>query len=259
MPKYVQPLIVGNWKMNGTKETAVNWINSILHLVKQNTPNCNIVVAPPFPFIYAMSELLEASRGIQLSGQDCVAQDMGPHTGDVNAAMLADVGCGYVILGHSERRADHGESGTIVKRKAESAIAQGLTPIVCVGETQNERACGEAIDAVRGQLTNSLPTLEARSPSYVIAYEPIWAIGTGRVPDLEEISEIHDCLRDFLCHQLGNTGADIRLLYGGSVKVNNAEQILRIPNVNGCLVGGASLKFDEFWNICKTCDNIFSA
>ena len=183
--------------------------------------------------------------------QDCHWQESGAHTGDVSAAMLADAGCSYVILGHSERRTDHGETDDMVRRKAEAAHAAGLVAIVCIGETQAQRAEDATLAVVERQFRNSLPAA-ATAANTVVAYEPVWAIGTGKVPTSSEIGAVHDHLRRLAQGSVGD-GGRLRLLYGGSVKPANAAEILAIDNVDGALVGGASLKAEDFWAIARSC------
>jgi triosephosphate isomerase len=189
---------------------------------------------------------------IALGAQDCHAAASGAHTGDVAAEMLADLGCTYVIVGHSERRSDHGESDAEVKAKAEAAQRAGLVAIVCLGETEAERDAGQALTVVGRQLAASLP--EGATPANsVVAYEPVWAIGTGRTPSEEEIVAVHAELRARLVERFGAAGNDFRLLYGGSVKPSNAVAIMALPNVDGGLIGGASLKAEDFWPIVEAC------
>jgi triosephosphate isomerase (TIM) len=201
-------------------------------------PGCGIVLCPPATLLCAMAEAVSGSA-IGLGGQDCHTQAAGAHTGDISAAMLADAGARHVILGHSERRADHAESSALVAAKAHAAHAAGLVSIICVGETEAERDAGETLDIVLGQLAESLPE-GAGAANTVIAYEPVWAIGTGRTPTLAQIAEVHDALRAKLPDRA------ISLLYGGSVKPGNAAEIFAIANVDGALVGGASLKAADF-------------
>ena len=179
-----------------------------------------------------------------MGAQDCHTAETGAHTGDVSAAMLADAGCSHVILGHSERRSDHGEGSALVRAKADAALAAGLVPIVCVGETEAEREAGQALSVVGSQVADSLPAAERE---IVVAYEPVWAIGSGRTPTLAEVGEVHGHIRTLLRGQLGEArGGAVRILYGGSVKAANAGELLAIEDVDGALVGGASLNAEEF-------------
>ncbi len=215
--------------------------------------HAEILICPPATLLSRMAD--RAGNGaIALGGQDCHAAASGAHTGDVSAGMLADAGANYVIVGHSERRADHGESDADVAAKASAALEAGLRPVICVGETLEEREAGRTLDVVRGQLDGSLPPQIAAADAIVIAYEPVWAIGTGRVPTTEQIAEVHDALRAGLADRLGDGARDIRLLYGGSVKPSNAAEIFAIGNVDGALVGGASLKAADFGGIITALD-----
>ncbi|MEM9494443.1 MAG: triose-phosphate isomerase [Pseudomonadota bacterium] len=231
----MKPLIAGNWKMNGLS-SAAGEIASLVEQFSGAAPaDRDVLICPPATLLASFAATHRDS-GIAFGGQDCHAAASGANTGDVSAEMLADAGAGYVIVGHSERRADHGESDAVVKAKAEAALRAGLTPIVCVGESQEEREAGRALDIVGAQIDGSLP---ANGQGIVVAYEPIWAIGTGLTPTLDDIEEMHAFLRS-------KTGAATRLLYGGSVKPANAKEILAVENVNGALVGGASLKAEDF-------------
>ena len=191
--------------------------------------------------------MADAAKGsaLQVGGQDCHAAASGAHTGDISAAMLVDAGADHVILGHSERRADHGESNEAVRDKVSAAIAAGLTAILCVGETEAERDAGTTLSVIGQQLQHSTPK-GINAAALLVAYEPVWAIGTGRTPTLDQIAEVHGFLRQQLKDQFGPEGATIRLLYGGSVKPSNAAEIFAVDHVNGALVGGASLKASDF-------------
>lgn len=235
-------LAAGNWKMNGTS-AALSEIATLTGAHAQ--PGCDVLICPPAPLL---SRAADASAGtaISVGGQDCHANDAGAHTGDVSAAMLKDAGASAVILGHSERRADHGETDNDVRAKAEAALSTGLTAIICIGESLAERDAGETLSVVGGQLQGSLPDA-FDTDAMVVAYEPIWAIGTGKVPTLDQIAEVHDFLRAELNNRFGaDTAANIPLLYGGSVKAANAAEIFAVANVDGALVGGASLKASDF-------------
>ncbi len=210
-------------------------------------PGCDILICPPATHLAPMAAHTKGSA-IQTGGQDCHAEAKGAHTGDIAAGMLADVGATYVILGHSERRADHGESDADVAAKAQAAWQAGLTAIICLGETEAQRDGGETLDVIAGQLENSVPD-GATAANTVIAYEPVWAIGTGRTPTDDQIAEVHGALRRHLALRFPQAAQGIRLLYGGSVKPSNAAQIFSIPDVDGALVGGASLKARDFSGI----------
>jgi triosephosphate isomerase (TIM) len=241
------PLIAGNWKMNGNAAFASELAGSLADKISDaGNKGFEMLLCPPAPFLSAARAAVGLAD-LVLGGQDCHAGEQGAHTGDISADMLVDCGCRYVIVGHSERRADHNEDDATVQAKAAAAQSVGLIPIICIGETLAEREAGEAVEVVTSQLRGSV-TGGSSADSMVIAYEPVWAIGTGRTPTLDDISEVHDAIRA----GLGDLAADadgVRLLYGGSVKPDNAAEILAIGNVNGALVGGASLKADDFWAI----------
>jgi len=222
-------LIAGNWKMNGTR-AALAEIDAIATAAAAH-PEVEVALFPPFTLIAEAT-----GRGISIGGQDCHARLSGAHTGCVSAEMLADLGASFCIVGHSERRTDHDETDAEVRAKAEAAISAGLTAIVCVGETLEQRDAGEAVAVVKAQLAGSLPGILDKT---VIAYEPVWAIGTGRTPLPADVAEMHAAIRAV-------AGPDIRILYGGSVKPANAAELLAVDNVDGALVGGASLMAGEF-------------
>jgi triosephosphate isomerase len=247
----VRPLAAGNWKMNGTRQFALELADGLAAKVAEAASGlvADVLVCPPFPYL---ETVIAASGGkLAVGGQDCHAKASGAHTGDVAATMLADLGCRYVILGHSERRADHGESSATVKGKAEAALAVGLVAIVCVGETEAERDRGDTIKTVEKQLVDSIPD-GADASKLVIAYEPVWAIGTGRTPTTGDVAAVHGAIRKLLQQKLSD-GGTVRVLYGGSVKPSNAAELMAIPEVNGALVGGASLKVEDFWAIVAAC------
>lgn len=234
-------LAAGNWKMNGSR-AALDEIDALAKVLPE--PGCDLLICPPATLIAAMVE--RAAGHIAVGGQDCHAEAEGAHTGDIAAEMLAEAGAAYVILGHSERRADHGETDAQVAAKTRAAWRAGLTPIVCLGETLEQREAGQTLDVVGRQLAASLPDGAAGQP-LVVAYEPVWAIGTGKVPTLEQIAEVHDFLREGLASRVsGEAAHSIPLLYGGSVKPGNAAEIFATANVDGALVGGASLKASDF-------------
>ncbi|PWC27111.1 triose-phosphate isomerase [Pseudoroseomonas aestuarii] len=240
----VRPLIAGNWKMHGTLAEATALASGV---AAGATEKAELLVCPPFPHLVPVAEALRG-KAVALGAQDCHAAAKGAHTGDVAAAMLKDLGAAYVILGHSERRADHGESDAAVKAKAEAALAAGLVPVVCVGESEAQRLSGEAEAVVAGQLAGSLPEGFAAAGG-VVAYEPVWAIGTGRTPTEDDIAAMHARIRAELEKAFGEAGKTLRILYGGSVKPSNAKGILALPHVDGALVGGASLKAEDFLGI----------
>ena len=216
-------------------------------LTTGESPRAIVVICPPATIVSDVVHL-GATAGILAGGQDCHAASHGAHTGDISAGMLADAGAQYVIVGHSERRADHGETDAQVCAKAEAAIGAGLKPIICVGETESQRDSGEAEAVVADQLATSIPEA-ARQHEVIIAYEPIWAIGTGRTPTNEDIARMHNSIRAQLNARFEEKGPDIRILYGGSLKPQNAREILAVENVNGGLVGGASLLAKDFYTI----------
>ena len=240
-------LIAGNWKMNGKRADAVTLAKTVAGGAPAVIDRADLLVCPPATLTALVTNTLgEPLRNglIAVGGQDCHAQASGAHTGDISADMLVDIGCSYVIVGHSERRTDHEEDNPMVWTKAIAAHRAGLTAIICVGETEAERDRGDALDVVRRQITGSLPDA-ANASNTVVAYEPVWAIGTGRTPNNDDIAEVHDAMRALLVEKMDD-GDQVRLLYGGSVKPGNAVEILAIENVNGALVGGASLNAEDF-------------
>jgi triosephosphate isomerase (TIM) len=243
-------LCAGNWKMNGLKVEAVALANALVARAKADKPRCDLLVCPPATVLMVVAEALAGSV-IALGGQDCHTAEKGAHTGDVSAAMLKDAGASTVILGHSERRADHGESDALVRAKGEAARRAGLRIILCIGETLAERDAGHALAVVSRQLEGSLPD-GLGAADVAIAYEPIWAIGTGRTPTVAQVEEVHAHIRRALAAKLGDPAA-VRILYGGSVKPDNAIQLMAAANVDGALVGGASLIADDFWAIARAC------
>ena len=237
----MKKLAAGNWKMNGSL-AALAEVDALI--AAHPAPACEMLLCPPTPLIAAMAARAEGSA-LQVGGQDCHQNSSGAHTGDVSAAMLAEAGASHVILGHSERRADHGESSDLVRQKAEAALAAGLIAVVCLGETEAERDAGATLAVIGAQLDASIPA-GSTAATVVIAYEPVWAIGTGRTPTLAQIAEVHGFLRARLAGLIGAEAAALRLLYGGSVKPSNAAEIFALPEVDGALVGGASLKAADF-------------
>jgi triosephosphate isomerase len=249
----IRPLIAGNWKMNGRRADGIALAGELARLARRSTSaelRCEIVLCPPATLLSLLAEVV-ADSPVRLGAQDCHSLASGAHTGDISAAMLADVGCRYVIVGHSERRADHGESDDTVRAKAEAAHAAGLIAIVCLGETGTQRTAGETLTVVERQFRASVPA-GATAANTVIAYEPVWAIGTGKVPTSPEIAAVHAQLRALARGRVAQ-GERLRLLYGGSVKPGNAAEILGLANVNGGLIGGASLQAGDFWAIARSC------
>ena len=246
MAQNITPLIAGNWKMNGLR-AALAEVEKLAGLLRSSSPRAMTAICPPATLIGPMNAIA-AGAGIVLGAQDCHQKASGAHTGDIAAPMLAEAGAQMVIVGHSERRTDHGETDDLVLSKALAGLAAGLTPIICVGESRAEREAGQADAVVSRQLAASVPD-EAAGATIVVAYEPVWAIGTGLTPTSADIAEMHQSLRTQLVARFGEQGESIRLLYGGSLKPANAREILAIPHVNGGLVGGASLLADDFFAI----------
>jgi len=239
-------IIAGNWKMNGAPGTVTAYAEAL----RAAPEAAALIVCPPFPLLPGFAAALAGSP-VGLGAQDCHASAAGAHTGDVSAVLLKEIGASHVILGHSERRADHGESNAVVNGKVSAALAASLIPIVCVGETEAQRDSGEAEDVVRTQLTHSLPAGFAG----IVAYEPIWAIGTGKTPSEADVAAMHGAIRAALVTQFPASGAAITILYGGSVKPSNAASLLGLPDVGGALVGGASLNAADFLAIAAAAPN----
>jgi triosephosphate isomerase len=242
-----RPLVAGNWKMNGLR-LALGEIAAMRRAVEAGgAGSAEVIVCPPATLIASAAAVLEGGP-LSLGAQDCHPKASGAFTGDISAAMLKDAGASYVIVGHSERRAGHGENDALVRAKAEAVNDAGLAAIVCVGETRGEREAGAAIGVVCAQLEGSLPP-RATPACLVVAYEPVWAIGTGLTPTAGDVGEMHAAIRTLLERLYGDAAARIRILYGGSVKPSNARELLGLPNVDGALVGGASLKATDFMAI----------
>jgi triosephosphate isomerase (TIM) len=251
MPDAIRPLIAGNWKMNGLKASSAEF-EAMLAGASSVAAKADLLVCPPATLIAGFAERARGVRSFLVGAQDCHPKPSGAHTGDISAEMLADAGASAIIVGHSERRADHGETDVLVRQKAEAAWRAGLTAIVCIGETQHQRDAGQTLDICRGQLNVSLPDA-ARSANLVVAYEPVWAIGTGLTPTAADVKQIHGVIRELLIARFAGEGARIRILYGGSVKPSNAAELMAVENVNGALVGGASLKAADFLAIAQGC------
>ena len=242
-------LIAGNWKMNGLGASLAE-VAALRAALAEEPAACRVALCPPATLIERMARA--AGDGVEIGGQDCRAETHGAFTGDVSAAMLKDAGATLVILGHSERRQGHGETDALVAAKAEAALAAGLAPILCVGETLEQREAGRAVEVVRGQIMGSLPlALALAGRDFAVAYEPVWAIGTGLTPTLEQIEDVHRAVRAAMIERLGLGVAATPILYGGSVKPDNAREILTVPEVGGALVGGASLKAADFLGIIR--------
>jgi triosephosphate isomerase (TIM) len=250
MTDAVRPLIAGNWKMNGLK-AAEGEFEAMLAGAPEVAGKADLLVCPPATLIAAFAAKARSSA-VKVGAQDCHPKVSGAHTGDISAEMLADAGAAAIIVGHSERRADHGESDLLVRQKSEAVWRAGLVAIVCIGESEEQRNAGQTLDVLRGQLNLSLPD-GSRADNLVVAYEPIWAIGTGRTPTAADVEQIHKFIRDFLTKRFNGEGAGMRILYGGSVKPSNAAELMAVANVDGALVGGASLKAADFLAIAAAC------
>lgn len=236
----LKKLVAGNWKMNGNL-AALAEIKAIAAAAKAN-PGADVAIGVPATLI---APAAAAAPGFAIGGQDCHWKDSGAHTGCVSVAMLKEAGASFVIVGHSERRTDNHETSAEVALKAQAATSGGLLAIICVGETEAERDAGEAVAIVTGQVRDSVPA-NATGATTAVAYEPVWAIGTGRTPSADDVAEMHAAIRAQLVQLLGEEGASVRILYGGSVKASNADELLHVPDVDGALVGGASLKAADF-------------
>jgi triosephosphate isomerase len=257
MAQVRRKLVAGNWKMNMLHHEGLALARELSHravaahrAAAHEHLACDLLICPPATLLVIMPEELTGS-GILLGGQDCHAAPKGAHTGDLSAEMLKDAGCSHVIVGHSERRTDHGEADAVVRGKAAAAKRAGLVAIVCVGESEAERDAGRALDVVARQLAGSI--LAGMDPAnLVIAYEPVWAIGTGRTPTAADIAEMHAHIRREVAASV-IAPEELRILYGGSVKPSNAAELLAVANVDGALVGGASLVAADFWDIARAC------
>ena len=250
MRRTPRPLIAGNWKMHGLK-SSLRQARTVAASLAKTSVACDVMICPPATLLRPMKEAVKGSK-LKLGGQDCHASSQGAHTGDVSAEMLKDAGANAVIVGHSERRADHGETNMQVRAKAAAAHRAGLIAIICVGETLAERKAGMARKVVGHQLKGSLP-VTANEKNTVIAYEPVWAIGTGMTPTVADVAEVHAHIRKRLGALVTDGEGDrVRVLYGGSVKPANASEILATDNVNGALVGGASLDAKDFLAIVRS-------
>ena len=251
MTDAIRPLIAGNWKMNGLKASMAEF-EAMLAGASGVAAKADLLVCPPATLIAAFAEKARGSKTLAVGAQDCHVKASGANTGDLSTEMLADAGASAIIVGHSERRADHNETDVLVRQKAEAVWRAGLTAIVCIGETQHQRDAGQTLDICREQLNVSLPD-KARADNLVVAYEPVWAIGTGLTPTTGDVEQIHEFIRELLTARFSSEGTRIRILYGGSVKPSNAGELMAIANVNGALVGGASLKAPDFLAIARGC------
>ena len=244
-------LIAGNWKMNGLLADGVDLAKGVAAEVKKmGKPQCEFLVCPPFTLLTSVKKALRGAK-VALGAQDVHFNSKGAHTGDISPLMLKDAGCQYVIVGHSERRADHYETDELINKKAAAAYEAGLKAVICIGETLAEREAGKTIDVCTRQILGSVPD-NADGSNTVIAYEPVWAIGTGKTPTADDVEEVHAAVRRVLAKKLGKSKAGkMRILYGGSVKPGNAKEFLSLPDVDGALIGGASLKVEDFIAIAK--------
>ena len=250
----IKPLVAGNWKMNGFRNslTELSAMDAGYDLPMRE--RLDMLVCVPSTLIYTAAQQCVGSH-IQIGGQDCHFNQVGAHTGDISAEMIADCGGTSVIVGHSERRTDHGETNATVKAKAEAGLRGGLAVIVCIGETQEQREAGDTLTVLKDQLEGSMPN-DSQADRVIVAYEPVWAIGTGLVPSVDDIAEAHAFMREYLVDRFAGEGKSMRLLYGGSVKPGNAAELMGIDNVDGALVGGASLKAPDFLGICEAYESI---
>lgn len=243
-------LIAGNWKMNCLSAEGMALAKDVAGAVKGSKFDCDFLICPPFTLLAMIKKCLRGSK-IALGAQDVHFAEKGAHTGDISPLMLKDLGCGYTIIGHSERRVDHFEKDELINKKAVAAHNAGLNTVICIGETGEQRDAGKTIKVCESQIKGSVPD-DATAKNTVIAYEPIWAIGTGKTPTAADVEEVHAAIRKTLVKKLGKATANkMRILYGGSVKPNNAKELLSLPDVDGALIGGASLKAEDFINIAK--------
>jgi triosephosphate isomerase len=243
----IKPMVAGNWKMNGPKAGQAELHKMLAGISEDLADRVDVMICPPATLIASFSEKVTGNV-MAIGAQDCHAAASGAHTGDLSAGMIADAGAKAVIVGHSERRTDHGETDADVNAKAQAAWSAGLVAVICVGETEAERKTGDAVAVVERQLAGSVPD-GATAQNTVIAYEPVWAIGTGLTPTAGDVAEMHEAMRVDLAKRFGAEGSAMRLLYGGSVKPGNAAELMAVDNVDGALVGGASLKADDFLGI----------
>jgi triosephosphate isomerase (TIM) len=251
MTEAIRPLIAGNWKMNGLRAATAEF-ESMLEGADRVVAKADLLVCPPATLLATFADAARGTKLLAVGAQDCHPEVSGAHTGDISAEMLADAGASAIIVGHSERRTDHGEGDLLVRQKAEAVWRAGLTAIVCIGETQQQHDAGHTLDICRGQLALSLPE-GARADNLIVAYEPVWAIGTGLTPTVADVQQVHRSIRDLLIARFNGEGARMRILYGGSVKPSNAAELMALADVNGALVGGASLKASDFLAIAEGC------
>lgn len=245
----MKKIIVANWKMNGTPESAKLWAHDFAVKSSQITADVEVVVCPPAALIGLLKDVV--GQNIYLGGQDCHIQPEGAYTGETSAVLLKALGCKYVIVGHSERRANCDETSDMVRQKAVRAIKTGLIPIICIGETSKQREAGKILEVINQQIEESLP-FEASLGNFILAYEPVWAIGSGNLPTMDEIKQVHSAIITNVSKRIAIDITQVSVLYGGSVKSDNACEIMALPEVSGVLVGGASLKAEEFYKIAAS-------
>jgi triosephosphate isomerase (TIM) len=251
MTDAIRPLIAGNWKMNGLKASAAEF-DAMLAGAAGLAARADLLICPPATLVAGFAERARASTALSVGAQDCHPKTSGAHTGDISAEMLADAGARAIIVGHSERRADYGETDALVRQKAEAVWRAGLTALVCIGETRKQRDSGKTLEICGTQLLGSLPD-GSTAANLVVAYEPVWAIGTGLTPTVKDVEQVHRFIRQSLTLRFADEGSRIRILYGGSVKPSNAAELMAVADVNGALVGGASLKAADFLAIATGC------
>ncbi|MBP1876187.1 triosephosphate isomerase [Ensifer adhaerens] len=250
----IRPLVAGNWKMNGTR-ASLDQIKAMAEGVKGDlSGKVETLICPPATLLYVATALCDDSP-LMIGAQDCHQKQSGAHTGDISAEMIADCFGTHVIVGHSERRTDHAEQDGLVRKKTDAAHAAELIAIVCIGETGDERKAGKTLDVLKRQLAESLPDT-ATAENTVIAYEPVWAIGTGLTPTTADVEEAHAFMRNELVSRFADAGAKMRILYGGSVKPSNARELMGVANVDGALIGGASLKAEDFLAIYRAYEDL---
>jgi len=250
----IRPLVAGNWKMNGTR-ASLDQIKAMAEGVKGDlSGKVETLICPPATLLYVATALCDDSP-LMIGAQDCHQKQSGAHTGDISAEMIADCFGTHVIVGHSERRTDHAEQDGLVRKKTDAAHAAELIAIVCIGETGDERKAGKTLDVIKRQLAESLPDT-ATAENTVIAYEPVWAIGTGLTPTTADVEEAHAFMRNELVSRFADAGAKMRILYGGSVKPSNARELMAVANVDGALIGGASLKAEDFLAIYRAYEDL---
>ena len=247
----IRPLVAGNWKMNGTRENLAELKAISEGLGPDLADQIDALICPPATLLYVATAVAETTP-LSIGAQDCHDKKSGAYTGDISAEMIADCLATHVLVGHSERRTLHGESNETMRAKAEAAKSAGLVRVICIGETEAERKSGKTLDVLGSQLAGSVPD-DATAADTVIAYEPVWAIGTGLTPTVADVTEAHAFIRKEMEARFAGEGARMRLLYGGSVKPDNAAELLAVPHVDGALIGGASLKAADFLAICKAC------